>query len=339
MLEILYQDQALVVCVKPFRVLSTDEPGGMPDLIRQAIGQPQAKVRTVHRLDQVVGGLMVYGLTGHAASELSRQIREDQFQKEYQAVVHWRPQYDAGTYIDLLGRNEKTRKTYVAKVPGKGIQQAVLHYRLLDNRQGFSLVEIRLETGRTHQIRAQFSARGMPLAGDRKYSKYPDPPSGLYPSGNRGGHGLSSFPAGDGALDALSKYTIKNDTPHGLPQFSKEPRQAVRHVWWGRGSKNHLNQDHIKNGSSGNAQENIFLPPVQQSDDQNAQKLRQAMPAGEDRVFQTKDHQQADDCAGKHCAQVTDKRRGLFAFREEKEGEKAGGHGTQHHGRHSENLL
>ena len=134
MLEILYQDQALVVCVKPFRVLSTDEPGGMPDLIRQAIGQPQAKVRTVHRLDQVVGGLMVYGLTGHAASELSRQIREDQFQKEYQAVVHWRPQYDAGTYIDLLGRNEKTRKTYVAKVPGKGIQQAVLHYRLLDNR-------------------------------------------------------------------------------------------------------------------------------------------------------------------------------------------------------------
>ena len=53
----------------------------MPDLIRQAIGQPQAKVRTVHRLDQVVGGLMVYGLTGHAASELSRQIREDQFQK------------------------------------------------------------------------------------------------------------------------------------------------------------------------------------------------------------------------------------------------------------------
>ena len=106
-------------------------------------------MRTVHRLDQVVGGLMVYGLTGHAASELSRQIREDQFQKEYQAVVHWRPQYDAGTYIDLLGRNEKTRKTYVAKVPGKGIQQAVLHYRLLDNRQGFSLVEIRLETGST----------------------------------------------------------------------------------------------------------------------------------------------------------------------------------------------
>ncbi len=176
MLEIIYQDEAIVVCVKPFRVISTDEPGGMPDLIRETLGQPKAKVRAVHRLDQVVGGLMVYGLTGPAASALSRQIRENAFLKEYQAVIHWRPQYDEGTYIDLLGRNEKTRKTYVSKVPGKGIQQAILHYKLLDNRQGFSLVEIQLETGRTHQIRAQFSARGTPLAGDRKYSSYPDPP-------------------------------------------------------------------------------------------------------------------------------------------------------------------
>lgn len=175
MLEIVYQDEAIVVCVKPFRVISTDEPGGMPDLIREAIGDPKAKVRAVHRLDQVVGGLMVYGLTAHAASELSRQIREDQFLKEYQAVVHWRPREDQGTFRDLLGRDEKTRKTYVTKTPGKGVQEAVLHYQVLDNRNGFSLVEIQLETGRTHQIRAQFSARGMPLAGDRKYSRYPNP--------------------------------------------------------------------------------------------------------------------------------------------------------------------
>mgnify|MGYP004672624925 CR=1 FL=1 len=89
MLDIIYQDESIVVCVKPFRVLSTDEPGGMPDRIREAIGQPQAKVRTVHRLDQVVGGLMVYGLTGPAASELSRQIREDTFLKEYQASAEF----------------------------------------------------------------------------------------------------------------------------------------------------------------------------------------------------------------------------------------------------------
>lgn len=177
MLDIIYQDEALVVCVKPFRVISTDEPGGMPDLIREAIGQPNAKVRAVHRLDQVVGGLMVYGLTAHAASELSRQIRDDQFFKEYQAVIHWRPREDQGTLRDLLARDEKTRKTYVTKTPGKGVQEAVLHYQVLDNRSGFSLVAIQLETGRTHQIRAQFSARGLPLAGDRKYSRYPDPKS------------------------------------------------------------------------------------------------------------------------------------------------------------------
>ncbi len=177
MLDIIYRDEAIVVCVKPFRVLSTDEPGGMPDLIREAIGAPKAKVRTIHRLDQVVGGLMVYGLTAHAASELSRQIREDQFAKAYQAVVHWRPREDRGTFRDLLARDEKTRKTYVTKHPGKGVQEAVLHYQLLDNRSGFSLVEIQLETGRTHQIRAQFSSRGLPLAGDRKYSRYPDPKS------------------------------------------------------------------------------------------------------------------------------------------------------------------
>ena len=68
MLKILYQDPAIVVCEKPFRVLSTDEPGGMPDCIRQALGRPEAEVRTVHRLDQVVGGLMVYALTPQAAS-------------------------------------------------------------------------------------------------------------------------------------------------------------------------------------------------------------------------------------------------------------------------------
>lgn len=176
MLNILYQDPEIVVCEKPFRILSTDEPGGMPDLLREALGNPQEAIRSVHRLDQVVGGVMVYARTAQAASALSRQIREGSFQKEYLAVTHWQPHEDAGTFLDLLGRNPKTRRTFVARLPGKGIQQAVLHYRVVDSREGFSLVSVQLETGRTHQIRVQFAHRGLPLAGDRKYSKYPDPP-------------------------------------------------------------------------------------------------------------------------------------------------------------------
>ena len=82
-MELIYQDRDIIVCVKPPRVLSTDEPGGVPELVRQALGDPQANVRTVHRLDRVVSGLMVLARSSKAASELSRQIREGQFQKEY----------------------------------------------------------------------------------------------------------------------------------------------------------------------------------------------------------------------------------------------------------------
>ena len=85
-MEILYQNANILVCIKPARVLSTDEPGGLPELVREALGDPKADVRTVHRLDRVVSGVMVLARNARAASELSRQIREDQFSKEYLAV-------------------------------------------------------------------------------------------------------------------------------------------------------------------------------------------------------------------------------------------------------------
>lgn len=168
-MEIIYQDRDMVVCVKPPRVLSTDEPGGVPELVRQALGDEQAVVRTVHRLDRVVSGLMVLARSKKSASELSRQIREGAFEKEYLAVVHGGPERDEGTLRDLLLRNKAERKTYLVAEPGKDVQEAILHYRVLDRAEGLSRVRIRLETGRTHQIRAQFSGRGMPLVGDKKY--------------------------------------------------------------------------------------------------------------------------------------------------------------------------
>lgn len=173
-MELIYQDRDIVVCVKPPRVLSTDEPGGVPDLVRQALGDPNANVRTVHRLDRVVSGLMVLARNAKAAAELSRQIREGQFQKEYLAVIHGRPEYDTGRFWDLLLRDKARKMTMVATEEGKDVQPASLKYRVLRHANGMSRVRIQLETGRTHQIRVQFASRQLPLVGERKYSTLED---------------------------------------------------------------------------------------------------------------------------------------------------------------------
>ena len=168
-MEIIYQDKDIIVCVKPAGILSTDEPGGVPDLVRQTLGDPNANVRTVHRLDQTVSGLMVLARRSKAASELSRQIREGEFQKEYVAVLHGAPEKDRGELRDLLLRNRQERKTYIVTESGKDVQEAILDYRVLKRSDDLTRVRIRLHTGRTHQIRVQFSGRGWPLVGDRKY--------------------------------------------------------------------------------------------------------------------------------------------------------------------------
>lgn len=166
-MDLIYKDSSLVVCVKPPRVLSTDEPGGMPELVRAALGG-DADVRTVHRLDRVVSGLMVLARGAKAASELSRQIREDEFEKRYIAAIHG-DVGDGGTMTDLLYRDKARKMTFVTDTPGKGVQEAVLDYETLARADGMSKVKITLRTGRTHQIRCQFASRGCPIVGDRKY--------------------------------------------------------------------------------------------------------------------------------------------------------------------------
>ena len=174
-MEILYQDNDIIVCIKPPRVLSTDEPGGMPELVRQALGNAKADVRTVHRLDRVVSGLMVLARNAHSASELSRQIREDGFAKEYLAVIHGHPDAANGTLTDLLWRDKQAKMTKVVSAPGKGVQEAILHYQVQNQTEDLSRVHIQLVTGRTHQIRVQFSSRELPLVGERKYAVLEDP--------------------------------------------------------------------------------------------------------------------------------------------------------------------
>ena len=174
-MELVYVDEDVLICLKPARVLSTDEPGGVPDLAREALGDSEADIRTVHRLDRVVAGLMVLARNAKTASELSRQIRENEFYKEYMAVVHGCPGQDSGTFRDLLGRDKARKMTFVAAGPAKGIQEAVLDYNVVGKHEEMTRVRICLHTGRTHQIRVQFASRGMPLVGERKYSTLDDP--------------------------------------------------------------------------------------------------------------------------------------------------------------------
>ena len=166
-MEILYADNYIVVCVKPAGLLSTDEPGGLPERLRRELGTEN--IRTVHRLDRVVGGLMVLARTRHAASDLGKQVMSPGIGKEYLAAVEGRPAEMAGSMRDHLWRNKAERKTYALPSPTAETQEAELDYEVLAEKGGISLLRIRLHTGRTHQIRAQLSSRGLPILGDKKY--------------------------------------------------------------------------------------------------------------------------------------------------------------------------
>ena len=147
----------------------------MPELLRQELGDPNADVRSVHRLDRAVGGLMVYARNAKAASVLIRDIADRNVDKQYLAVTEGVPEEPQGRMEDLLYHSVRENKTYVVDRKRKGVREAVLEYRVLAENDGKALVQVKLLTGRTHQIRAQFASRKLPLSGDHRYGAPRDP--------------------------------------------------------------------------------------------------------------------------------------------------------------------
>ena len=171
--RILYKDDHLIVIEKPSGVLSQADAGGGDSIPKRLEAQGLA-VKPVHRLDRATGGVMVYALTDRSAAALSALVQDHaQFVKEYLAVVRGCPSEPIGEMQDLLYHDVRKNKSYVVDRKRGGVKHAKLTYEVLDTATydggTFSLVRVRLYTGRTHQIRVQFASRKMPLAGDSRY--------------------------------------------------------------------------------------------------------------------------------------------------------------------------
>ena len=167
MIDIIHIDNDIIVCVKPAGLLSEGE--GPESLLTVLADQCGGQVYPVHRLDRGASGLMVFARHSKAAAGLSRAVQEKQLKKEYFALISGVPSEAEGELTDYLFKDSRKGKVFAVSRPRKGVRDARLTYRTLWNDGENALVRVALDTGRTHQIRVQFSSRGMPLWGDGKY--------------------------------------------------------------------------------------------------------------------------------------------------------------------------
>ena len=173
MISILHLDEYIVAALKPAGVISESNGcDGFPDLLTQELSEAQGRSITlypVHRLDKETEGIIVYALSSETAAILSRDITNEKWKKTYLARLCGVPEKESDTLSDLLYYDRARSKSFVVMRERKGVKKAVLHYTVEAVGNGYSTVRVRLETGRTHQIRVQFASRGLPLCGDRRY--------------------------------------------------------------------------------------------------------------------------------------------------------------------------
>lgn len=216
--NILYEDKEILVCRKPAgmpvqaaRIGTMDMESALKNYLAQKTPGKIPYLGVVHRLDQPVEGILVFAKTSGAAGNLSKQIMAGGAAKYYLAVAEGVPEKPEGTLIDFLKKNGRSNMSQTVPENTPGAKRSILHYKVLDqkeiNGKPRTLLKIRLETGRHHQIRVQLSHGGMPLLGDRKYN----------PSGEKGTSlGLCS-----------SSLEFKHPKTGKLMKFETEPQGSA----------------------------------------------------------------------------------------------------------------
>lgn len=174
MAEILYMDKNILVCHKPAGLVCEGEgSNSLPVILRRQLADAglKSEIFPVHRLDRETEGIVVFALSSYAAAKLSAQISSGEWRKVYRARICGTPEEEYGSFSDLLYYDRMRSKSYVVDRERKGVKRALLEYKTIAHSTDgkYTLVEVRLHTGRTHQIRVQFASRGLPICGDRRY--------------------------------------------------------------------------------------------------------------------------------------------------------------------------
>jgi len=178
-LKILYEDNHIIVVVKPVNIPSQGDKTGDEDMltiikkyIKEKYNKPgEVYLGLVHRLDRPTCGVIVFAKTSKAASRLSEQVREKEIQKKYLCIVDGKLEKEKDLWKDYLLKNEKNNMSKVVEENTKNSKEAILDYEVIKYNEeiNLSVVKVNLHTGRHHQIRVQFASRGHSLCGDQKY--------------------------------------------------------------------------------------------------------------------------------------------------------------------------